>query len=254
MQNSQVLKRLDVFERCFGNGGCFLDQGDFCGCDFANYAGGKRRPGKGYPVEHAGRQSQSCSDFAHPVLAQLDERLQNFVAEGFLRINAQLFKYIVLPFNTGDGFIHVGQNGALQQILGFALDDQLAKNVFVKGLRDGFSFFFGIGNSFKGGKKNLGRIHYCDLDPQLFKGSCHFRWFVFPHDTVVDDIGFQTIAQRLMAQGGDDSGIHAAGQSVDGQAVAHGFADFANLIVNKFSNIHMTCFYFFHFDHSGSFL
>jgi len=54
-------------------------------------------------------------------------------------------------------------------------------------------------------------------------------------------------------QGGDDTGIHAAGQGVDGQPIAHGFADFANLIVNKFFHIHVTCFYFFHFDHDDSF-
>ncbi len=44
MQNGQILKRFDVFQSRFGDGGCLPDQGDFSRSHFADDTGNQRRP------------------------------------------------------------------------------------------------------------------------------------------------------------------------------------------------------------------
>ncbi len=253
MQDCQVLKRLRVFKRRFGDGGRFPHQGDFCGRDFADDAGGQRRSRERNPVEHGGRQAQTRAGFAHAVLAQFDERLQNFVAESFLRVDAQLFKNVVLALDAGDGFVHVGENGALQKIFSLAFDDEFAENVFVESLGNGFPFSLGIGQALKGRKEGFGGVDDFHMDAQPFEGRLHPGRFSFPHDAVVDHVGFEAVAQRLVSQGGDDAGVHAARERVDGEAVAHGVADVPDLVVDKFFHIHGAGFDFLHLHFDGSF-
>jgi hypothetical protein len=170
-----------------------------------------------------------------------------------LRVDAQLFENVVLALDAGDGFVYVGEDGALQEILGFAFDDQLAEDVFVEGLGNGFSFLLGVNQALEGDKEGFGGVDDFHPDAQFFEGRLHPGRFSFPHDAVVDHVGFKAIAQRLVSQGGDDAGIHASRKRIDGEAVAYGIADIPNFIVDKFLHIHGAGFNFLHLHFGGSF-
>jgi len=52
----------------------------------------------------------------------------------------ELSEGVVLTLDPGDGLLHVGQVGALQQIPGAALAHEFSEDGFAERLRDGLSF------------------------------------------------------------------------------------------------------------------
>ena len=93
----------------------------FCPRDLADDAGGQGRAGEGRAVEDGCRQAQGFGDLAHAVFTQLQQRLKNLIAEGLLRVDAELREHIVLTLDARHRLVDVGQDGALQQVTGLAL-------------------------------------------------------------------------------------------------------------------------------------
>lgn len=53
------------------------------------------------------------SYLADSVFSQLDKWFENSVSESLLRIDTELFKYVMLPLYAGDSLIVIGEDGAL---------------------------------------------------------------------------------------------------------------------------------------------
>ena len=110
-------------------------------------------PGKGMRSKSSVGQAQRLPDLAHAVLAQLDQRLEDPVAEGLLRVDAQLLEDVVLPLDAGDGLVHVGEDGPLQQVLRAALPHEAAEDVPVEGLGDRLALLLGVGDALERGEE-----------------------------------------------------------------------------------------------------
>jgi len=146
VKNGQILEGARSGQPFFGNGGCLPDRRDPGRGHFADDPGCESGAREGNAVEGFLRQPQGLAQFSHAVLAELDQGLQDPVPEGFLGIDPQLFKDIVLPFDARHRFIHVGEDGSLEQVACTAVQDDVAEYLFIEGLRNGLSFFLRIGD------------------------------------------------------------------------------------------------------------
>ena len=93
------------------------------------------------------------------------------IAESLLRVNAELLENIMLSLNTCNGLIDIGQDCPLQKVLCCAFLDDASEYVFIKGLRNGFAFGFGVGDSLECLEEFLARIDYFDRNAELVDGG-----------------------------------------------------------------------------------
>ena len=184
----------------------------------ADDPGRERRPGEGDALEQLDRQPERLAQLPHAVLAQLDERLEDLVAEGLLRVDPQLLEDVVLPLDPGHGLVHVGEDGALQQVLRPALPDEPAEHVPVERLGDGLALLLGVGHALERREELLARVDDLDRYAQVAEEAGDLLGFARPHEAVLDEDRLQALAQGAVAQHGDRGRIDAAGEGVDGPA------------------------------------
>ena len=178
------MKGTAVFEHGLHNGGSLADRFNAFRGDRTDDPRRQCRPRKRDTVKQRFRQAQGLAQFPDPILTQLNQGLEDAIPENFLRIDTELLKHIVLPFNTGDSLIHIGQDGALQQAFRPTFANNSPEHFFVEGLCDGLAFFFGVYNPCQGVKKFLPCINHFHLDPKFLKKSDHLFRFPFAHNTV----------------------------------------------------------------------
>ncbi|OPZ73023.1 MAG: hypothetical protein BWY83_00342 [bacterium ADurb.Bin478] len=233
MQDGQVLERLDAFKPLFHDHGRLAHGFNPFRSGFADHPGGQRRAGKWDSLEQCRRKTQRLAEFAHAILAQLDQRLQNAIAEYLLWIDAQLFKNVVLAFDAGHGLIHIREDGALKQKPGAAVAHDAAEHLLVKSLSDGLPLLLRIRKPLQRSEKLLLRIDHFNLHSQFLEKGDHLFRFVGAHQTVVDKHGLEPLFQRLVAKQGDGGRVDAARQGVERQAVTDDLANFLRFLPDE---------------------
>jgi hypothetical protein len=98
MQDGHVLKGTNLLEQTLDNGGCLANRFDPFRRGLADDPGRQRRSWKRDALEQLGRKPKGLTRLPDAVLAQLNQRLDDAVTEGFLGVDPQLLKDIVLPF------------------------------------------------------------------------------------------------------------------------------------------------------------
>jgi len=122
------------------------------------------------PLEDRFLEPQGHADLADAVLAELDEGFADLVAEGLLRVDADLLEDIMLALDPGRCLLDVGEDRALQEHRGLAFQHEVAEHLLVEGLGDSLPFKLGILDVF--------------LQPALERTNCSsmnffgFRFFV----------------------------------------------------------------------------
>jgi len=72
-------------------------------------------------VEELTGKTEGLAHGPYTILAQLDQGLDDPVAERFLRVDPQLFEHVVLALDAGHGLVDVGEDGSLEKVPGPAL-------------------------------------------------------------------------------------------------------------------------------------
>ena len=202
---------------------------------FAQDANAQARPREGVTVDHVGGQAQGNAQFAHFVLEEVAQRLQQF--------QAQLFGQaadIVVALDD-DGLLalgaarldDVGVDGALGQeggalvtgaagleLLGFGLEDVDEQAA------DDLAFLLGVGDAGQGVQEELAGVDAHDLGVQLAGEHVHDHVaFVQPQKAMIDEDAGELVTDGAMDEGSSHAGIDATGQAQDDFLVAHLFAD-----------------------------
>ncbi|OPY92195.1 MAG: hypothetical protein A4E73_01381 [Syntrophaceae bacterium PtaU1.Bin231] len=128
----------------------------------------------------------------------------------------------MLSLDPRDGLLDVGEDGALEKVAGAALADQPAEDVPVKSLGDRLPLFLGVGEPFQRRKKFLPCVDEFDGHAEGREERDNLLRLILPHDPIVDEVGFQPLAQCPVPQHRDGRGIHPSRQGVDGKAVTDG--------------------------------
>ena len=200
VKNGHILKGARVCEGLFDDGSGLSDSFDAFGSNLADYSRGKSGAGEGDAVEDLVGQAERLADLSYAILAKLNERFDDVVAEDLFGVDAELLEYVVLAFDAGDGFIDVGEDSSLKQIFGAAVFDDSAEDVFVEGLRDCFTFLLGVGDAGKGSEEFLLSIDYFDFDAKFSEQVDDALGFALSHQAVLDENGFEALAEGTMAE------------------------------------------------------
>ena len=117
MKDGHVLKGAGIFEQPLDNHGCLAVSLDALGGHLAYHACRQRRAGERNPLEQLSRQPEGLAYLSDTVLAKLNQRLDDAVAERLLRVDADLLEDIVLSLDACDGFVDIGQDCSLEKVL-----------------------------------------------------------------------------------------------------------------------------------------
>jgi hypothetical protein len=110
MKDRHVLERAGIFKQPLDDNGCLADKLDALGGDLAYHTGRKGRTGERDALELLAGQPKGLADPPDTILAKLNKRFNDAVAEGFLRVDPKLLEDIVLPLDSRDGLIDIGQD------------------------------------------------------------------------------------------------------------------------------------------------
>ncbi|ENO87654.1 cytosine deaminase [Thauera linaloolentis 47Lol = DSM 12138] len=203
--------------------------------DFAEDAHAQARPREGVAVHHVVRQAEGHAQFAHFVLEQVAQRLQQLQAQGFgqaadVVVALDGVRLLVLG---AAGLDHVGVDGALRQPLcvrelpGFGLEDldELAA--------DDLALLFRIGDALQVAHELPGGVHMHDLGVQAAGEHFHDQLaFVEAQQAVVDEHAGELVTDGAVDQRRGHRRVDAARQAEDNFLVTdlradapHGFVD-----------------------------
>ena len=199
---------------------------------------GQGRPGEGHAPGDCRRQAQHLGHLAHPVLAQRRQRLQHVVAVLLLRVDPQLGQDVVLPLDAGHGLLDVGQDRAVQQVLGPRLPHQLAEDLRVERAGDGVSLLLRIGQAGQGLEELAPGVDDLDRNAHVGERLDDPLRLALAHQGVVDEHGLEPIAQGPVAQHRDHGAVHPAAEGIDGQPVSNSFPNRAYLLFDKCLIVH----------------
>ena len=157
-------------------------------------------PGKGMRLKSSGGESERPAELPHSVLAQLDERLEDAVSEGLLRIDPHLLEDVVLALDPGHGLVDVGQDRALEQDFDPAVLDEPAEDVLVEGLGDRLPLLLGVGDPLERGEELLAGVDDLDRDAELLEEPDDAPGLAFAHDPVLDEDGYEPLAQGPVSE------------------------------------------------------
>ena len=239
VQDGQVLERARPGERPFDDGRGAAYRPDPLGRRLANDPRRECRSRKRHAAKDGRRQPERPADYPDGILAKLDERLEDAIAEGVLRVDAELLEHVVLPLDPGHGLVDVGQDRALQQELRFALAHEAPEHMPVERLGDRLAFLLRVGDPRQRGKELRPGVH--DLDRHAEVPEARDNPFRFPlaHEAVLDEDRPQPPGQGTMAEHGHGGRVDASGQRVDGGAAADRFLDLPDLLLDKTSRVEL---------------
>ncbi len=113
VKDRHVLKCTAAVEQTLDNGGRLADNLDTFRCCLPYDSSRECRARERNTFEQLGWKPEGFADFSDTILAKLYERLDNTVAESFLRVDPELLEDIVLPLDPRDCFIDIGQDCSL---------------------------------------------------------------------------------------------------------------------------------------------
>ena len=188
-------------------------------------------------IDHVVRQAERDAQFAHLVLEQLAQGLEQLQVERIGQaadVVVALDRLCFLRFRAGR-FDHVRIDRALRQparlgqLVGLALED------FDKFAADDLALLFRIVRALQMRQKGFRRIDVNDLDAEVAReGLHHLLRLVQPQQAVVDEHAGELIADRPMDERRRNRRIHAARQAENDFLVTDLLADagdrFANVV------------------------
>ena len=211
MQDRHILERACFLEQSLDYYSCFADRLDTFRRCLAYNPSCQCRTRKRNALKQLGGKSEGLTGLPDAVLAELNERLDDAVAEGVLRIDSELLENIMLSLDPCDGFVDIRQDGALKKELRPALLDQASEDFSVEGLGYCFALLLGVGNSLEGAEELVPGVEHLDRDPELPEQVRYSLGFSLTHETIFDENRSESAIQGPMAEHRDRGRIHAAG-------------------------------------------
>ena len=169
-----------------------------------------------------GRKPEGLANLSNTVLAKLNERLDDVVAESLLRIDPELLEDIVLPLDPCDGLVDIGQDGSLEKVFRAAFLDDASEYVSVEGLGNGLALLFRIRDSLERREELFACIDDFDRDAELSEKTDDLFGLSLAHEAVFDEDGLEALSQGSMPEHRDRRRIDASREGVDRHSVSDG--------------------------------
>ncbi len=210
MKDRHILEGTGALEQPLDDDGGLADCLDALRGHLANHPGRQCRPRERDALEQLVRKPESLADLSNAILAQLNQRLDDAVAESLLRVDPELLQDVMLPLDSGDGLIHIGQDRSLEKVLCSAFLDDAPEYISVEGLRNGLALLFRVHDSLERREELLARLDYFNRNAELAEETRDLFGLSLTHEAVFDEDGLQALAQGSMPEHRDRRRIDAS--------------------------------------------